>query len=77
MKGMKIMKGRELSELSNKVMGCIIEVHKTLGPGLPESRYQQCFAHELGINQVEFRVEYSLPVKYKGIHLDCGYRSVS
>ena len=39
-----------------------------------ESTYQQCLAHELGINQIEFRIEYPLPVKYKGIHLDCGYR---
>ena len=68
------MKGREFSDLSNKVIGCVIEVHKTLGPGLLESTYQQCLAHELGINQIEFRIEYPLPVKYKGIHLDCGYR---
>jgi len=62
------MKGREFSDLSNKVIGCVIEVHKTLGPGLLESTYQQCLAHELGINQIEFRIEYPLPVKYKGIH---------
>ncbi len=36
--------------------------------------YQQCLADELGINQIEFRIEYPLPVTYKGIHLDCGYR---
>jgi GxxExxY protein len=74
MKGMKTMKGRKFSDLSNKVIGCVIEVHKTLGPGLLESTYQQCLAHELGINQIEFKIEYPLPVKYKGIHLDCGYR---
>jgi GxxExxY protein len=68
------MKGREFSDLSNKVIGCVIEVHKTLGPGLLESTYQQCLAHELGINQIEFKIEHPLPVKYKGIHLDCGYR---
>ena len=74
MKDMKKMKGREFSDLSNKVIGCAIEVHKTLGPGLLESTYQQCLAHELSINQIEFRIEYPLPVIYKGIRLDCGYR---
>jgi GxxExxY protein len=68
------MKGREFSDLSNKVIGCVIEVHKTLDPGLLESSYQQCLAHELGINQIEFKIECPLPVKYKGIRLDCGYR---
>jgi GxxExxY protein len=74
MKDMKIMKAREFSDLSNKVIGCVIEVHKTLGPGLLESSYQQCLAHELGINQIEFKIECPLPVKYEGILLDCGYR---
>jgi GxxExxY protein len=41
---------------------------------LLESSYQQCLAHELGINQIEFKIECPLPVKYKGIRLDCGYR---
>ena len=68
------MKGREFSDLSNKVIGCAIEVHKTLGPGLLESTYQQCLAHELSLNQIKFIIEHPLPVKYKGIFLDCGYR---
>ena len=74
MKGMKVMKGKDFSDLSNKVIGCAIEVHKTLGPGLLESTYQQCLAHELSINRIEFNIEYPLPVKYKGIFLDCAYR---
>ena len=74
MKDTKIMKGREFSDLSNMVIGCAIEVHKTLGSGLLESTYQQCLAHELNINQIELKIEYPLPVKYKGIYLDCGYR---
>ena len=53
MKGMKNMKEREFSALSNKVLGFAIEVHKTLGSGLLESTYQQCLAHELSINQIE------------------------
>lgn len=68
------MKGRRFSDLSNKVIGCAIEVHKILGPGLLESSYQQCLAHELTINQIEFKLEHPLSVKYKEIHLDCGYR---
>ena len=61
-------------ELSNQVIGCAIEVHKHLGPGLLESTYQQCLAHELSLNDIEFKMEYPIPVEYKGVMLDCGYR---
>jgi len=76
MKDMKIMKGktREFSEISNRVIGCAIEVHRNLGPGLLESAYQQCLAHELCLNGIEFKAEHPLPVVYKDIRLDCGYR---
>ena len=60
--------------LSHKIIGCAIEVHRTLGPGLLESSYQRCLAHELSLNNISFKSEYSLPVTYKGIQLDCGYR---
>jgi GxxExxY protein len=73
MKDMKIMK-REFSELSNKVIGCAIEVHKHLGPGLLESAYQNCLAHELKLNNIRFESEYPLSVEYKGRKLECGYR---
>ena len=49
--------GKTFSELSNKVIGCAIEVHKALGPGLLESAYQQCLCHELKLNGVGFQVE--------------------
>ena len=65
---------KNFSELSNKVIGCAIEVHKALGPGLLESAYQQCFCHELKLNGVGFQVEKPLPIDYKGCRLDCGYR---
>jgi len=70
------MKGktREFSEISNRVIGCAIEVHRNLGPGLLESAYQQCLAHELCLNGIEFKAEHPLPVVYKDIRLDCGYR---
>ncbi len=62
------------SELSNKVIGCAIEVHKTLGPGLLESTYEQCLAHELNLNNISLKLQHPLPVQYKGTRLDCGYR---
>jgi GxxExxY protein len=64
----------EFDELSNRVIGCAIEVHRFLGPGLLESAYQQCLAHELSRNGITFQLEYPLPVQYKDIRLDCGYR---
>ena len=59
---------------TGKVIGCAIEVHRLLGPGLLESTYQQCLAHELHLNGIAFNLEHPLPVEYKGIKLDCGYR---
>jgi len=67
-------KNIEFSELSNHVIGCAIEVHKALGPGLLESAYQQCLCHELKLNHIDFQKEKPLPVNYKGCRLDCGYR---
>ena len=65
---------KKFSELSNRVIGCAIEVHRHLGPGLLETTYQQCLAHELHLQAIDFQIEYALPVTYKGINLDCGYR---
>jgi GxxExxY protein len=45
-----------------------------LGPGLLESTYQQCLARELNLNEITFKLEHPLPVEYKGVRLDCGYR---
>ena len=59
---------------TGKVIGCAIEVHRALGPGLLESTYQQCLARELYLNEIAFKLEHPLPVEYKGIKLDCGYR---
>ena len=61
-------------QLSEAVIGAVIEVHRTLGPGLLESAYQQCLAHELTLRGIAFQLEVNLPVDYKGVHLDCGYR---
>jgi len=64
----------EFDDLSNQVIGCAIEVHRHLGPGLLESIYQQCLARELSLNNIAFEIEVPLPVTYKGVKLDCGYR---
>lgn len=64
----------EFDELSKRVIGCALEVHKQLGPGLLESTYEQCLAHELALTKTPFKLQCPLPVAYKGVKLDCGYR---
>jgi GxxExxY protein len=64
----------KFDELSNKVLGCAIAVHRELGPGLLESTYEQCLAYELSRANIPFKLQVELPVKYKEIRLDCGYR---
>jgi GxxExxY protein len=64
----------EQDKLTEKIIGCAIEVHRTLGPGLMESTYENCLAHELFINNIDFKKQLALPVVYKGVNLDCGYR---
>ncbi|GKT07874.1 GxxExxY protein [Desulforhabdus sp. TSK] len=64
----------EFDALSSRVIGCSIEVHRALGPGLLESTYEQCLAHELKLNRIAFKLQWPLPVQYKEAHIDCGYR---
>jgi GxxExxY protein len=64
----------KFDQLSNKVLGCAIEVHRQLGPGLLESAYEHCLAYELANAKIPFKVQVELPVQYKEIRLDCGYR---
>ena len=64
----------EFDGLSQSVIGCAIEVHRTLGPGLLEPTYRQCLACELSHAQIPFQMEVPLPVRYKDVLLDCGYR---
>jgi GxxExxY protein len=63
-----------LEELTNKINGAAIEVHKELGPGLLESAYEECLCHELRLRGIHFESEVPLPVEYKGLKLECGYR---
>ena len=62
------------NKLSNKIVGAAIEVHRTLGPGLLESTYEECLCHELSLEQIPFERQAMLPIVYKGNRLDCGYR---
>ena len=64
----------DFDELAQNVIGCAIEVHRNLGPGLLESSYRQCLACELSHACIPFQMELPLPVRYKDLLLDCGYR---
>ena len=60
--------------LSKVIIGAAIEVHRQLGPGLLESAYEECLAYELTLRQMPFERQKTVPVAYKGIQLDCGFR---
>jgi len=64
----------DYDQLSGKIIGAAIEVHKALGPGLLESAYEQCLCRELSLREVPYERQVALPVEYKGATLDCGYR---
>ena len=59
---------------TSPIIGAAIEVHRALGPGLLESTYEECLCHELRLRGLEFRRQVAIPVLYKGVSLDCGYR---
>ena len=61
-------------QLTEQIIGAAIEVHRELGPGLLESAYEQCFCHELHLRGLSFQCQLDLPVMYKGLKVDCGYR---
>lgn len=62
------------NELSNKIIGCAIDVHKQLGPGLLESAYQECLRYELELIGLRVKKEIPMPIVYKDVKLDHGYR---
>ena len=66
----------DINKLSSKIIGAAIEVHKTLGPGLLESAYEECLCYEFGLRHMSNERQKSLPVIYKGKELDCGYGTV-
>jgi len=62
------------NEITKRVIGYAIDVHRALGPGLLESAYEECLCYELSEGQMPFRRQVALPVLYKSVKLDCGYR---
>jgi GxxExxY protein len=66
---------KNVNELTELVIGSAIEVHRTLGPGLLESAYEVCLCCELSLRGVSFERQMAIPVEYKGVKLDCGYRA--
>jgi GxxExxY protein len=62
------------ARVTEAIIGAAIEVHKTVGPGLLELVYEECLCHELSARGVTFQRQEPLPVRYKGVQLDCGYR---
>jgi GxxExxY protein len=72
--GIRKEDGLLLQAVTDQIHGAGIEVHKALGPGLLESAYEQCLCHELTLRNVQFARQVAVPVRYKGIELDCGYR---
>ena len=59
---------------ASRVIGCAIEVHREMGPGLLEAAYESCLAHELAVAGLEFRRQVPVPLVYKGTPIDCGFR---
>jgi len=64
----------DMNELTGSVIGAAIEVHKTLGPGLLESIYEECLCRELELREISYERQKEIPIEYKGSKLDCSYR---
>ena len=64
----------DINKLTGEIIGAAIEVHKALGPGLLESTYEECLCHEFKLRSFLFERQKELPIEYKGVKLDCGYR---
>jgi len=69
-----MQKSENEDELTRRVIGCAMEVHRALGPGLLESADEECLCRELELQEISFERQVPLPVNYKGISLACGYR---
>lgn len=61
-------------ELTEAIIGAAIEIHRALGPGLLESAYEECLCHELALRTIRFQRQVSVPLEYKRVKLDCGYK---
>lgn len=65
---------RDINQITSAIIGAAIEVHRQLGPGLLESAYLECLSRELVLREIPFEREKPLPLEYKGVRLECGYR---
>ena len=65
----------DIDHLTDSVISSAIEVRRALGPGLLESAYEMCLCRELDLRQISFERQKPIPIAYKGIKLDCGYRA--
>jgi len=63
-----------INQLSEKVIGLCVEIHRNLGPGLLESAYEECLCYELSKAGIQFERQKPVSVKYKEVNLDCGFR---
>ena len=64
----------KINDLTHNIIGAAMEVHKAIGPGLLESAYEECLCRELALRNIPFERQYPLPMVYKGVRLDAGYR---
>ena len=64
----------KINDLTGQIIGAAIEVHKALGPGLLESAYEECLCYEFGLRKFMYDRQKPLPIEYRGVKLDCGYR---
>ncbi|MEY2507364.1 MAG: hypothetical protein QOH01_1693 [Verrucomicrobiota bacterium] len=66
---------RDVDAVTEQVIGAAIDVHRALGPGLLESTYEICLCRELNLRAIAFERQKPIPIEYKGVKLDCGYRA--
>ena len=64
----------EFEEITQKIIGCAMDVHSALGPGLPENAYRECLFYKLSKSGLYVEKEKQLPLLFEGVKLDCGYR---
>ncbi len=71
---MSVLRSPAVDRLTGLIIGAVIEVHRNTGPGLMESVYEECLCYELSQLGLPFCRQVQLPISYKGVKLDCGYR---
>jgi GxxExxY protein len=72
--GEEVEKEEEFGSLTGKIIGAAIDIHRALGPGLLESAYETCLVYELRVRKLKVESQKSMPIFYKDVMLECGYR---